>query len=200
MQMHTLPLVKPDGRELTLYSRRPIAPDLPGPSPFAIPLADKPHLRFHPLRNEWVTYAAYRQDRTFLPPPEYNPFAVTRDEGTQTELPAGDWDVAVFDNRFPAFDLGSRDTPSLYVPTRPAIGKCEVVVFSQDAAGSLASLPLDHIELLLGVWGDRTKRLGEVDNIAYVLPFENRGAEVGVTLHHPHGQIYAYPMVPPVPA
>ena len=200
MHMHTLALVKPDGRELTLYSRRPMSPDIRAPSPFERPLTETPHLRFHPLRDEWVTYAAHRQDRTFLPPPEYNPFAVTRADGTQTELPAGDWDVAVFDNRFPAFDLAARDAPSLYVPTRPATGKCEVVVFSQDAAGSLASLPLDHLELLLGVWGDRTKCLGESDSIAYVLPFENRGAEVGVTLHHPHGQIYAYPMVPPVPA
>jgi len=198
--MHRLALQKPDGRSLTLYSRAPMRADMRAPSPFDAPLAHKPHLRFHPLRDEWVTYAAYRQDRTFLPPPEYNPFAVTRNDGVQTELPSGDWDVAVFDNRFPALDLASDDAPSLYTPTRPARGKCEVVVFSQDAAGSLAALPLDHIELLLDVWGDRTTRLGALDEIAYVLPFENRGAEVGVTLHHPHGQIYAYPMVPPVPA
>jgi UDPglucose--hexose-1-phosphate uridylyltransferase len=200
MPMHTVELVKPDGRPLTLYSRRPMAPNMRAPSPFDNPLAGKPHLRFHPLRNEWVTYAAYRQDRTFLPPPEYNPFAVTRDDATPTELPAGEWDIAVFDNRFPAFDPASRDAPSLYVPTRPASGKCEVVVFSQDAGGSLAALPLDHIELLLDVWADRTGRLREMRDIAYVLPFENRGAEVGVTLHHPHGQIYAYPVVPPIPA
>jgi UDPglucose--hexose-1-phosphate uridylyltransferase len=54
--------------------------------------------------------------------------------------------------------------------------------------------------MLLQVWADRTRRLGAVPEIEYVLPFENRGAEVGVTLHHPHGQIYAYPSVPPVPA
>ncbi|MGN6390458.1 MAG: galactose-1-phosphate uridylyltransferase, partial [Burkholderiaceae bacterium] len=49
-------------------------------------------------------------------------------------------------------------------------------------------------------WADRTARAAEREEIRYVLPFENRGAEVGVTLHHPHGQIYAYPFVPPVPA
>ena len=198
--MYSLDLAKPDGRSLTLYSRRPLAAGFCAPSPFEQPLAAQPHLRWHPLRNEWVTYAAYRQDRTFLPPPEYNPFAATRGNGTRTELPAGDWDVAVFDNRFPAFDLGCRDAPSLFVPTRPARGRCEVVVFSQDATGSFAALPIDHIELVIGVWADRTRRLGEMNDIAYVLPFENRGAEVGVTLHHPHGQIYAYPVVPPVPA
>jgi UDPglucose--hexose-1-phosphate uridylyltransferase len=75
-----------------------------------------------------------------------------------------------------------------------------VVVFTQDARSSLGALPLDHLELVLEVWADRTEKLGDLAGIDYVLPFENRGAEVGVTLHHPHGQIYAYSVVPPVPA
>ena len=198
--MHRLDLVKPDGRALTLYSRKPIDRAIRATSPFTAPLAGKPHLRWHPLREEWVTYAAYRQDRTFLPPPEYNPFAVTTSEDNPTEVPAGAWDVAVFDNRFPALDLGSHEAPQADVPTRPGIGKCEVVVFSQDPDSSLAALPLDHLELVLEVWGDRTRALGAIDAVQYVLPFENRGAEVGVTLHHPHGQIYAYPVVPPLAA
>jgi UDPglucose--hexose-1-phosphate uridylyltransferase len=198
--MFSLPLRKPDGRALTLYSRRPIAADLDAPSPFGEPLHAHPHLRWHPLRGEWVTYAAYRQDRTFLPPPEYNPFAVTVDPSFPTEVPQGDWDIAVFDNRFPALDLGAHEAPALHVPTRPAKGACEVVVFSQDVNGSLGALALDHIELLLRVWAARSAYLGARDEIQYVLPFENRGSEVGVTLHHPHGQIYAYPVVPPVPA
>jgi UDPglucose--hexose-1-phosphate uridylyltransferase len=198
--MHMLDLTKPDGRLLTLYSRRPLPGNVRAPSPFEERRSGEPHLRWHPLRGEWVTYAAYRQDRTFLPPPEYNPFAVTVDGNPPTELPAGEWDVAVFDNRFPSLDLHARDAPPLCVPTRPATGQCEVVVFSQDVAGSLGALPLWHIELLIDVWADRTSRLGALDAVQYVLPFENRGAEVGVTLHHPHGQIYAYPVVPPVAA
>ena len=79
--MYRATLRKPDGRELTLYSRKPLARDLSAPSPFAEPLQGTPHLRWHPLRGEWVTYAAYRQGRTFLPPPEYNPLAVTADPG-----------------------------------------------------------------------------------------------------------------------
>jgi UDPglucose--hexose-1-phosphate uridylyltransferase len=157
-------------------------------------------MRWHPLRGEWITYAAYRQDRTFLPPPEYNPFAVTRSAENPTEVPQGDWDVAVFDNRFPSLDLAASEAPQLIVPTRPAVGKCEVVVFAQDPLASLAGLPLDHIELLIDVWAARTASLAKHPDIAYVLPFENKGAEVGVTLHHPHGQIYAYPVIPPVPA
>lgn len=198
--MYTLDLTKPDGRRLTLYSREPIAPQSTAPSPFAEPLNASPHLRWHPLRGEWVTYAAYRQGRTFLPPPEYNPLAVTTDSTHPTEVPAGDWDVAVFDNRFPSLSFDSAQPPSLIVPTAPATGHCDVVVFTQDAEASLGTLPLAHIDLLLQVWGDRTVKLAQHGQIAYVLPFENRGAEVGVTLHHPHGQIYAYPVVPPVPA
>jgi UDPglucose--hexose-1-phosphate uridylyltransferase len=199
--MHRLQLTKPDGRHLTLYGREPIDPALQAPSPFAQPLAGAPHLRWHPLRGEWVTYAAYRQGRTFLPPPEYNPLAVTTDPANPTEVPAGRWDVAVFDNRFPSLSVGDGSPPpSLIVPTAPANGHCEVVVFTQDRESSLGALALDHLELLLQVWGERTQVLGAREAIQYVLPFENRGAEVGVTLHHPHGQIYAYPVVPPVPA
>jgi UDPglucose--hexose-1-phosphate uridylyltransferase len=198
--MHRVALRKPDGRELILYSRKAIAADLTAPSPFAEPLQGTPHLRWHPLREEWVTYAAYRQDRTFLPPPEYNPFAVTVNPENPTEVPQGEWDIAVFDNRFPSLDLRATEAPQLLVPTRPATGKCEVVVFTRDPESSLSALPLDHIELLLEVWGERTEVLGTNGQIEYVLAFENRGAEVGVTLHHPHGQIYAYPVVPPVPA
>jgi UDPglucose--hexose-1-phosphate uridylyltransferase len=201
--MHTLELTKPDGRRLTLYSRQPIDPGLQAPSPFAEPLNAAAHLRWHPLRGEWVTYAAYRQGRTFMPPPEYNPLAVTTDPRNPTEVPAGAWDIAVFDNRFPALGTppaGAAPPPELIVPTAPADGQCEVVVFTQDPKASLGVLPLAQIELLLQVWGDRTQRLAARQDVQYVLPFENRGAEVGVTLHHPHGQIYAYPVVPPVPA
>lgn len=198
--MHKLPLRKPDGRQLTLYSRRPLDADASAPSPFAEALRANPHLRWHPLRGEWVAYAAHRQDRTFLPPPEYNPLAPTIDPANPTEVPQGDWDVAVFDNRFPTLSLGAHEAPTSVVPTAPGQGHCEVVVFTQDPQASLGALPLDHIELLIEVWADRTVEVGGRDEIAYVLPFENRGREVGVTLHHPHGQIYAYPEVPPVPA
>jgi UDPglucose--hexose-1-phosphate uridylyltransferase len=198
--MYALDLTKPDGRQLTLYSRRPIDVELKAPSPFAERLNGSPHLRWHSLRGEWVTYAAYRQGRTFLPPPEFNPLGVTVDPAHPTEVPDGDWDVAVFDNRFPSLSESSTDPPKLIVPTAPAKGHCDVVVFTKDRQSSLGALPLTHIDLLLQVWADRTRKLAERSEIAYVLPFENRGAEVGVTLHHPHGQIYAYPVVPPVPA
>ncbi len=201
--MHALDLVKPDGRQLTLYSHAPLDADLVAPSPFPTPLKAAPHLRWHPLRGEWVTYAAYRQNRTFLPPPEYNPLAPTADPACPTELPGGDWQVAVFDNRFPALRAPLPDDappPLSTVPTAPASGHCEVTVYTRQADAALGRLPLTHLELLLEVWADRSRRLAQRGDIAYVLPFENRGVEVGATLHHPHGQTYAYPVVPPVAA
>jgi UDPglucose--hexose-1-phosphate uridylyltransferase len=197
--MYTLDLLKPDGRRMTVYSRAPIAPLAAAPSPFAEPLGASPHFRWHPLRGEWVAYAAFRQNRTFQPPPQYNPLAVTTDPEAPTEMPGGNYEIGVFDNRFPSMSStgGAQDeAPGV----APAGGRCEVVVFTQDPAASLATLTLGRIELLLEVLADRTTRAALDGGIKYVLPFENRGAEVGVTLHHPHGQIYAYPFVPPVPA
>jgi len=198
--MHELDLVKPDGRRMSLYSRRPIPAGIVARTPRADPVQANPHLRWHPLRREWVAYAAYRQTRTFLPPPEYNPLKATDDAANPTELPAGDYDIAVFDNLFPALSLQATEPAASIVPVEPARGHCEVVVFTQDARGSLGALPVDHVALLLEVWGRRTEViLSRGPHIQYVLPFENRGAETGVTLHHPHGQIYAYPHIPPVP-
>ena len=198
--MHRQQLFKPDGRKLILYSRSPMKEINRAPSPRSTPVAANPHLRWHPLRGEWITYASHRQDRTFLPPPKYSPLAPSNDPNFPTELPLGDYEVAVFDNLFPSLSLSSHEAPQLDVPTRPGTGHCEVVVFTQDANTSLGRLPVSHIDLLLEVWGERYTELGKNPDIEYVMPFENRGVEVGVTLHHPHGQIYAYPVVPPIPA
>lgn len=188
---------KPDGRQQVFYSRRPLPEHLSPPSPEKNALARSGHLRWHPLRREWVVYATHRQTRTFLPPPEWNPLAPMVDPNVPTEMPVGDYDMAVFDNLFPA--LSKTDAPDpLYVPTSGTSGACEVVVFTQDPKTSLGALPLDQMELLIEVWADRTRELGARDDVQYVFPFENRGVEVGVTLHHPHGQIYAFPFVPPL--
>lgn len=198
--MYLLELVKPDFRRLTLYSREAISGVGAAPSPNNQPVDVNPHLRWHPLRGEWVAYAAHRQDRTFLPPPEYNPLRPGSNPDFPTELPEGRYDVAVFDNLYPALSDAAHDPPALHVPTRPGTGHCEVVVYTQDPDTTLGRLPVSHLALLLAVWGDRTRRLASDSAVRYVLPFENRGTEMGVTLLHPHGQIYAYPAVPPVPS
>src|SRR3954447_18742412 len=110
-------LRKADGRPLILYAREPIVGDLTAPSPSTAPFAPNAHLRWHPLRAEWVAYATHRQNRTFLPPAEYNPLAPTVSPDHPTELPAGEYDVAVFENLFPAFTALAHDPPALTVPT-----------------------------------------------------------------------------------
>jgi UDPglucose--hexose-1-phosphate uridylyltransferase len=147
-----------------------------------------------------VIYAGHRQHRTFLPPPEYNPLARTTTPEQPTELPSGEYDVAVFENLFPTLFPSSEPAPKLIVPSGPAPGSCEVVVYTPDPKSSLGALPLWNVELVVHAWAARTRALGERDDVLYVMPFENRGVEVGVTLHHPHGQIYAYPFIPPIPA
>jgi UDPglucose--hexose-1-phosphate uridylyltransferase len=132
-------LTKPDGRSLTLYARGALGDITGAPSPSLIPHAPSPHLRWHPLRAEWVAYAHHRQDRTFLPPAGYNPLAPTTSAERPTEVPSGNWDVAVFDNLFPTFSPTAQRPASLYVPTKPALGACEVVVFTQDPAASLST-------------------------------------------------------------
>jgi UDPglucose--hexose-1-phosphate uridylyltransferase len=196
--MHKLVLTKPDGRLLILYSSHLISRDIQPVSPTAGRIVQNPYFRWHPLRGEWVDYASYRQDRTFLPPAEYNPLAPTKDPAHPTELPQGDYDVAVFENLFPSLMATAENPPRFFVDTLPAKGTCEVVVFTQDPSTSLGALPLRQIDLVLQVWTDRYREIGSRDSIQYVMPFENRGVEVGVTLHHPHGQIYAYPFIPPI--
>lgn len=196
--LHRLRLTKPDGRALWLYGRQPLPDELVAPVPDPTAVHPDPHLRWHPLRGEWVVYSGYRQHRTFLPPASLDPLAPTVDPAAPTEVPAGPWDVAVFENRFPAFHAGASAAPSSIVETEPARGACEVVVYTQAADSALSRLPLWHVELLVEVWAERTRELGAREDVSYVFPFENRGVEVGVTLHHPHGQIYAYPFVPPL--
>jgi UDPglucose--hexose-1-phosphate uridylyltransferase len=195
---HRRDLVKPDGRRLWLYSRHAISQEIEAVSPEPTWTGPNPHLRFHPLRGEWVVYAGHRQERTFLPPPGYNPLAPSADPSAPTELPCGAYDVAVFENRFPTFFEGSVGDAIGGVPTLPARGSCEVVVYSQTASVSFGNLPLWNIELILAVWRDRTRELGARADVVQVFPFENRGVEMGVTLQHPHGQIYAYPFLPPL--
>jgi UDPglucose--hexose-1-phosphate uridylyltransferase len=142
-------------------------------------------LRFEELRGEWVDYAIHRQDRTFLPSEEHCPLCPTRPGGPPTEIPYPAFEIAVFENRFPAFE-----SPH---------GAAEVVVYTDRHRGSFATLAPRRARALMRVWRARYEELGARADVEYVLIFENRGVDVGVTLHHPHGQIYAYPFLPPVP-
>ena len=142
--------------------------------------------RYNELRGEEVAYAVHRQDRTFLPPEDHCPLDPTRPGGPATEIPFPAFEIVVFDNLFPSFEAPE--------------GAAEVVVYTDDHHGSFAGLEPGRAQALMGVWRQRYEELGARPDVAYVLIFENRGVEVGTTLHHPHGQIYAFPFVPPVPA
>lgn len=184
---------KVDGRELVLYGREAHRGKA-GPELDAVP-AGRSHMRWHPLRGEWVAYAEARQGRTFLPQASECPLCPARD-GLISEIPFADFEIAVFENRFPAFTSeAAKPEPINGLMLAPAAGRCEVVVYARDHGSSLATLPDERLELLIEVWGARVKALRE-KGFAAVLPFENRGEEIGVTLHHPHGQIYAFSFVP----
>ncbi len=158
----------------------------------------KPHMRWNPARQEWVTYSAGREKRTSFPPKEYCPLCPGSNLNYPTEIPFKNFEIAVFPNRWASFNTHHNNISIHNVKTLISNGHCEVVVYSDEHSDTIAEMPLDRINLLIQTWNDRYKELLTRDDISYVMPFENRGEECGVTLHHPHGQIYCYPFIPPV--
>ena len=158
-------------------------------------------LRLDPLVNEWVAMAAHRQGRIFLPPKELCPLCPTTEE-LLTEVPESDFEVVVFDNRSPSLrpPTGDWALPDQVGPDTDlgtAAGKCEVICFTADHGKSFKDLTAKRVRILLEAWIDRTEELSLEPFIEHIAPFENRGEEIGVTLSHPHGQIYAYSYLPP---
>lgn len=178
------------------------------------PLGDLPTagtMRLDALTGDWVSIADHRQNRTFLPPAGECPLCPTGGGTMPSEIPAHEYDVVVFENRFPSFASEStsaagstsagESTPAgasanPLLAHAPALGRCEVVCFTSDHGASFSSLSPTRARTVVDVWADRTRELSALDAVEHVFPFENRGEEIGVTLHHPHGQIYAYPFIP----
>jgi UDPglucose--hexose-1-phosphate uridylyltransferase len=156
--------------------------------------------RYDPVSGEWRTFADRRQNRTFLPTTELCPLCPTRPGHPETDVPLPAFDVVVFENRFPSL-VSAPPEPAVagspLYPVAPSTGASEVVVYSDDHACGLAQMEAPLIARVIEVWADRYAELGARPEVAYVFVFENRGVAVGVTLHHPHGQIYAYPEIPP---
>jgi UDPglucose--hexose-1-phosphate uridylyltransferase len=165
------------------------------------------------LTGDWVSIAASRQNRAFLPPAELDPLA-PQSAANPSEIPSL-YDVAVFENRSPSFGpalaaalgdapagidapggLADLDAPGLG-RTRTSVGRCEVVCFSPEHSGSFGTQTVTRARTVIEAWADRTAALSALPGIEQVFPFENRGEAIGVTLPHPHGQIYAYPYVTP---
>ncbi|MEY9945514.1 galactose-1-phosphate uridylyltransferase [Kitasatospora sp. GAS1066B] len=209
-----------DGRELIYYDRDESAlRDVRDRRPLE-PTASLAEIRRDPVLGDWVTVAAHRQARTYHPPADECPLCPSQGDRL-SEIPAADYDVVVFENRFPSLAADaaayveatggaaagqppstapsadpSAESPTLHL-ARPGVGRCEVVCFTADHRASFAGLDEAKVRLVLDAWTDRTAELGSLPDVDQVFCFENRGAEIGVTLAHPHGQIYAFPFTTP---
>ena len=191
-----------DGRELIYYDKDDTTlrdyPDLRDLNE----TSTSSELRYDVIRDEWVAVASHRQGRTFMPPTAECPLCPT-DADNLSEIPSPDYEIVVFENRFPSL-ASDVDEVDPYVESgsdlfvrRPGVGRCEVVCFTSDHNTSFSRLSPERVRMVLDVWTDRTAVLSEIPEVEQVFPFENRGEEIGVTLTHPHGQIYAYPFVTP---
>ncbi|MFS2279713.1 galactose-1-phosphate uridylyltransferase [Microbacterium sp. OR21] len=204
-----------DGRELFYY-------DDPGTTLSAERAVDARTLDARPdtatmrqdiLTGDWITFATKRQNRVMMPGADADPLA-PQTPANPSEVPAR-YDVAVFENRSPAFGPALNEAvggvPAAKNPTRglddlsvlgigrtrTSIGRCEVVCFSPDHEGSFGTQSVTRARTVIEAWADRTAALSALPGIQQVFPFENRGEAIGVTLPHPHGQIYSYPYVTP---
>ena len=215
-----------DGRELTYFddsepyvsgaATRRLDDPRPLPDRFApIPQPDGsvapvtgPQMRRDPLTGDWIPMAGHRMNRTFMPSASACPLCPARTDEpggySDGEIPADDYDVVVFENRFPALltlpgevpGTGRIDGDELW-QVRPAAGRCEVVASPPTTPRRSASSPRHRVRTIIEAWADRTAALSALPGIEQVYCFENRGPEIGVTLPHPHGQIYAFPYVTP---
>lgn len=171
--------------------------------------AQGPLMRLDVLTGEWIPMAAHRMNRTFLPAADSCPLCPAKPDATYQdgEIPDTSYDVAVFENRFPSLlavpgdesedAFGENVDGEALFRERPAAGRCEVVCFTSDHAGSLAQQSVSRVRTVIEAWAARTEALSAMPGIEEVAIFENRGKEIGVTLQHPHGQIYAYPYLTP---
>ncbi|MFS4097457.1 galactose-1-phosphate uridylyltransferase [Streptomyces sp. AF1A] len=171
-----------DGRELIYYDLRDdTVRDAVDRRPLERTVTTS-EIRPDPLLGDRVAVASHRQGRIYHPPADECPLCPTRGDRL-SEIPDSSYDVVVFENRFPSLAGDS--------------GRCEVVCFTSDHDASFADLSGEQARLVLDAWTDRTSELSHLPSVEQVFCFENRGAEIGVTLQHPHGQIYAYPFTTP---
>ncbi|MEW2448979.1 galactose-1-phosphate uridylyltransferase [Streptomyces parvulus] len=171
-----------DGRELVYYDLRDdTVRDAVDRRPLERTVTTS-EIRRDLLLGDSIAVASHRQGRTYHPPADQCPLCPSHGERL-SEIPDSSYDVVVFENRFPSLAGDS--------------GRCEVVCFTSDHDASFADLSEEQARLVLDAWTDRTSELSHLPSVEQVFCFENRGAEIGVTLGHPHGQIYAYPFTTP---
>jgi len=149
-------------------------------------------LRYNPLLDDWIMIASHRQNRPQMPK-DWCPFCPG--SGNVPD----NYDVLKYDNDFPALSQTPPpvdDVATDFFKVKPSYGKCEVVLYSPEHTTTLPKLPVEHIEKLVSLWQERFSELSKDENVKYIFMFENKGEPVGVTMPHPHGQIYAYSVLP----
>ena len=191
-----------DGREIIYFDDAAGTP--PREAEDTRPLGERARsgeVRYDALVGDWVAGAGHRLGRTFLPPRDECPLCPSGTGSVPSEVPETSYDVVVFENRFPSYapvseyDASGAAGDGLFA-TGAAEGRCEVVCFTSDHEATFADLSVERARTVVDVWADRTAALAATPGVEHVFCFENRGEEIGVTLHHPHGQIYAYPYIP----
>lgn len=169
-----------------------------------------PQMRQDPLTGDWIPMATARMNRPITAGPtvlaKSNPLAARKpgDPYQDGEVPDTDYDVVIFENRFPSMvqvpgesrDIKYVDGNPLW-KSAPAAGRCEVICFGPDENLLPANLSVSRMRTVVEAWAFRTAEISQIDGIEQIFPFENHGAEIGVSLAHPHGQVYCYPFIAP---
>ena len=178
-------------------------------------LTDHPHRRYNPLGDEWVLVSPHRTQRPWqgqveTPPadtrPAHDPECyLCPGNGRAGGLQNPDYHgTFVFDNDFAAllpdvpageYIAGRNDEPPL-LRAQAERGVCRVVCFSPRHDLTLAMLDLPALRAVVDAWAEQTSDLGGRPEIGYVQVFENRGAMMGASNPHPHGQIWATGSLP----
>jgi UDPglucose--hexose-1-phosphate uridylyltransferase len=192
----------PDGRRIHIYGEVRGAP--PADAPRAEPTAL--HMRRDQLTASWIAVSPARNVRPHSSAPsEGGTVAGSPAEHFGCPLcPGGpeiafSYEAAVFENRFPSFVPHPPPVPDPGDPRfAPSVGACEVVMFTERHEGNFATLTPAETARVIAVWMDRTRELWADPRHLFVMAFENRGGEIGATLSHPHGQIYAFGHLPPI--
>ena len=189
-------LVHADGRRLYVYGE--LRGELPSHGHEAGGATPALQLRRDVLTDSWVACSPARNAR----PHELGAGSANEPSIASPFAPGGSevpfaYDAAVFENRFPSLVEHPPAVPDSDL-VAPSLGRCEVVLYTDIEAGSLGSLPPAVVARVVAIWQDRSRELWSDAAHRHVLVFENRGAEVGATISHPHGQIYAFDRVPPL--
>jgi UDPglucose--hexose-1-phosphate uridylyltransferase len=168
--------------------RGSIGPDWPTVQPGAL------QERFDRLTATWIAFSPARNTRPHSSDERRTGPACPLCPGGP-EVPFS-YEAAVFDNRYPALMDPPPPVPAAEL-IRPSAGRCEVVLYTEEHEGSVATLSPEALARVVAVWRDRSRDLWSDTRHRFVLMFENRGEAVGATLSHPHGQIYAFDHLPP---